>query len=706
MIVEGLQLKNFQCYAGEIEENTFRFTRGLNLIIGENGSGKSKIWDAFYWVLYDEIFQSDQREFVRTSVYKEQLIADKAKYECDIGESVDAKVILTARTSTGKVYKVTRVYKATKMEDGSFVGSDRSNLIIEEKKSTRWETLTPDRHESIIDTIIPSHLRKYMWFQGEHINQLMDLRDKSALSNVIELLSDIKTYNSLIEIAKNGSRDATRALQSARRSSSQDSSKASDLERSLNVNNDLLARRVTQLDKSKQERQTAEGLRDDLLIQVDTARERRGLAGELKQVEGEISSLSRDFDLKIEAISKNLITRQWVLMHCESSLKKFEERYSEFDRRCHDYKKSFDNDVSPLPVDIPRPVDIRQMLSAEVCLVCGRDAKQGTSEHHHIAELLNRIDKAKEEPFLNDTQPYLSGLYRTTLEHATKRKEILSDISSEYEAISGLRAKIDRKNQDKKSLLNQLPGGVDEQDLSSGESILNQFNMHDRRAQDADREIRECEEAIKNLRALIAKEGEELAGIAGAGIPLEKIVAAEVWEKLLGVAEDARRRVFQGIVDDLELRANEIFSDMTARTNSITGRLRLEVTAANTCIPKIVDSAGNTLAGSNDSNIILIKLALIMAVLTAKQKWSENYALIADAPTSKMAENYSDGFYAALSANFEQSIVVTYDFLDDEDRHRLKDLHIGEVYLIKSSHGSEERESRHDLKVTRERVAL
>ena len=55
MIVEGLQLKNFQCYAGEIEENTFRFTRGLNLIIGENGSGKSKIWDAFYWVLYDEI---------------------------------------------------------------------------------------------------------------------------------------------------------------------------------------------------------------------------------------------------------------------------------------------------------------------------------------------------------------------------------------------------------------------------------------------------------------------------------------------------------------------------------------------------------------------------------------------------------------------------------------------------------------------------
>ena len=80
--------------------------------------------------------------------------------------------------------------------------------------------------------------------------------------------------------------------------------------------------------------------------------------------------------------------------------------------------------------------------------------------------------------------------------------------------------------------------------------------------------------------------------------------------------------------------------------------------------------------------------------------------MIADAPTSKMAENYSDGFYAALSANFEQSIVVTYDFLDDEDRHRLKDLHIGEVYLIKSSHGSEERESRHDLKVTRERVTL
>ena len=706
MIVEGLQLKNFQCYAGEIADNTFKFSRGLNLVIGENGSGKSKLWDAFYWVLYDEIFQSDRREFLKTSIYKDQLISDKAKYECEVGESVDTLVILTARTSQGRIYRVTRAYKATKTEDNSFIGQDRSSVVIEEKKTSRWERLTPDKHDQIIETIIPSHLKKYMWFQGEHINQLMDLRDKTALSNVIELLSDIKTYNAIESIADNGSRDAAKAFQAAQRSSSKDVSRAQDLENSINVNRKLLAEQEKKLRLAIEERVTAEDARDDLLSQVDTAREQKSLAGQLKQLRTQTDFLADELDSKTEAISKNLITRSWVLMHCEESLQKFESKYSDFDRMCHDYQRNFDANLSPLPVDIPRPVDIRAMLNAEKCLVCGREAKAGTAEHNHIEALLGRMDNVAKDPFPNDSKSFLDRLYRTTLEYAAKRRDIRDDIGAEYEQISKLQEKIKQNNLAEKSLLNQLPSGIDEEELAGGQNVLNQFQTHDARAKNAERNEESANRSIANLKKLIEEESAELTGLSGADIPLEKIVAAEVWEKLSRLATEARHAVFQDIVTDLQSRANDIFRQMTSRTDSITGRLSLEVTASNTCMPKIVDSDGNALAGSNDSNIILVKLALIMAVLSSRQKWSENYALIADAPTSKMAGNYSDGFYAALSSNFEQSIVVTYDFLDPEDRKRLDGLTVGEVYHVWSSHGSEQRESRHDLKVISERVTL
>ena len=145
---------------------------------------------------------------------------------------------------------------------------------------------------------------------------------------------------------------------------------------------------------------------------------------------------------------------------------------------------------------------------------------------------------------------------------------------------------------------------------------------------------------------------------------------------------------------------------MAAANNSITGRVKLETTSNNTCVSKIVDSSGELMRGSNESNIQLVKLSLIMAILGSKQLWSRNYALIADGPTSHMAENYSDGFYAALSENFEQSIVVTKDFLTEESMRRLSKLRLGNVFRITSSHGSEQREDRFDLEVKAEKVTL
>lgn len=53
MIIDKIELLNFLCYAGE---NTFEFREGINVIIGDNGYGKSKLYDAFYWVMYDQVF--------------------------------------------------------------------------------------------------------------------------------------------------------------------------------------------------------------------------------------------------------------------------------------------------------------------------------------------------------------------------------------------------------------------------------------------------------------------------------------------------------------------------------------------------------------------------------------------------------------------------------------------------------------------------
>ena len=67
------------------------------------------------------------------------------------------------------------MYRVEKTSENTWSTPDTSTLLIEEKKSTKWNVVAPDKHQVIIDTLIKPQLKPYMWFQGEHINQLMDL---------------------------------------------------------------------------------------------------------------------------------------------------------------------------------------------------------------------------------------------------------------------------------------------------------------------------------------------------------------------------------------------------------------------------------------------------------------------------------------------------------------------------------------------------
>ena len=58
MKVKSLQIENLQSFFGK--ENVFEFTDGVNLISGLNSGGKSAIFNAFNWVLYNRLYITDK----------------------------------------------------------------------------------------------------------------------------------------------------------------------------------------------------------------------------------------------------------------------------------------------------------------------------------------------------------------------------------------------------------------------------------------------------------------------------------------------------------------------------------------------------------------------------------------------------------------------------------------------------------------------
>ena len=57
MKINNIIVENFQSY---FKKSSFEFKDGVNLILGENGGGKSSLFNAFYWVLFDKVYETDK----------------------------------------------------------------------------------------------------------------------------------------------------------------------------------------------------------------------------------------------------------------------------------------------------------------------------------------------------------------------------------------------------------------------------------------------------------------------------------------------------------------------------------------------------------------------------------------------------------------------------------------------------------------------
>lgn len=701
MIIESIALKNFQSYFGELNENTFKFTSGINIVTGENGAGKSKLFDAFYWILNDKIFSSDKREFISTAEYKDKIISDKAKENCQIEDTITSEVELTVVDSEDRLYRLNRSFICTRISKLEFSSPGISKLVIDEYKITQWQRVGPERIESLLNRIIPPHLKPYMWFQGEQVDSLMDFRNSEALSSVIDLLSDISEYDEFIEIAEKGLSNSKKEYQKAVKKENIEGSKAIQLSDQATKDEDEIRISEKKLEEYENEYAEAEIAIDTLASKVKAAEEYTVLKQKIDTRDKEIERLRTQEESLIKGLNKKLFTDNWVLYALESQLEEYSRKYAEYQEE-HNAKVTIATSKKmDLPIDIPQPIYVSKMLDEQRCFVCGREALEGSEPHNHIKNLLERRDIVKEGIFKTDCSKYFEGMYNNILRNSKSVENIKDHIAKEYEKINTISAMISSEKEALESLSSKLVGLVAD---GGAETTVSAYRTHSRKLAESSRRVQEERTNLEKYRSSLNSIKINLSKLTTGNIDPSISLRSEIFEKIYTLSRETRENVFDKLISELESKANEIFREMTDKNNSITGYLKIRKTSKGKCVSEIVDSAGQVMENTNDSNLVITRLSLIMAILTLRAKWSKNYCLITDAPTSKMAKNYSEGFYNALGSNFSQSIVMTYDFADVDDIDHFYDMKINRVYKITPFYPNGDREDRKDLSVNLKRI--
>ncbi|WP_168927508.1 AAA family ATPase [Nitrincola alkalilacustris] len=696
MIINGISLKNFQCYYGEHHDNKMDFSSGVNLIIGNNGGGKSKLFDAFYWVIYNQIFQSDTRVFIPTSQYKEKIISDKAKSLTQDDSTARAEVTLHVIDSQEREFRITRIYKAKKISEREWLGNRDSELLIEEIKNSTPQIVRSHNHENILSRVIPGHLKPYMWFQGEQVDSLMNLSNKSALMQTINLLSDISDYDKLIEIAKSGALKANKDLSKARKDTSNNQAESERLARQESVHRTEILGLERDIADYKLAVQSAKEGVERLVGQLSDAERKIQLKQKRDAAESERKKAEAILDQRVKALNGKLFSDLWLLRNVEPFTEKFISKYKEYHNQHGETLTALKLTKHRLPVDMPRPVHVQDMLDAHECFVCGREAADGSEAFERIKSLLNREKPNVKDAFINDCSKLFETLYENTLELRHSVKKLKENIPEEFKNIYSLRSSVKSASETVKSIDQEFEELLKD---DSSDNIVAEFRQHEANRTRYENLLKVAEAKLRDVNMGLVDALNEQAKLSKGKVDASVELAAEVWGALQRLTCSTKEFVFSELVAELENSANKIFTEMTARNRSITGRLCLNIVSDEMVRAEIVDGEGFALSGSNDSNIILVKLSLMMAILKSKVLWSKNYSMVTDAPTSKMASEYSQGFYDALSNNFTQSIVMTYDFLNDSDIKKLEGVKLGKIYRLDPQYPGGNREDRSDLSV-------
>lgn len=708
------------CYAGM---NTMEFTEGINVIIGDNGYGKSKLYDAFYWVMYDQVFVPEKKEFQNTKSVKSKIISDKAKAETKDGRVTASVSITFHNMEKDNVFILERKYSVT-IKDGQVIESNDSEFTVMKKDLSYLNAkmvTDEDEKRRIVSNILPSHIKDYLWFQGEQVESIIDFNKQDSLTKAINVLSSIKRYDELIEIAASAAKSGNSEYDREVKRLSKDLDKSEQLENQKRQLESKISDLVQDEREAKENLSRAEEKAESLLSKFSDATKITEIKQRKKSIIEQLKSLNETLNNEQTSFHRKMFRNKWVLKGTAFLHDEFSYKYSKYEnfklKKAADLKAKNDLEAemlkklqTRLPIDVPEPIYVQKMLEEERCLVCDREAKKNSDAWNKIKELIERHKdtsklKVSEISTIQNFSDDFKRLYHNGLALTHRISEIDFDITETLKRITDINGKIRQVNNEMKKVEDELQKLVSDtsQTADDAESIVAEFSIQNKYVKDFTEKLNKITQQIEHYRKNLNSINEQLKDLVTGEIPNWLIEKKQILNDFEEIATSTRDRVFSNLIAQLEKEANNHYTSMTYGNKSTRGQIKLRKLPNGNFMPEITDSNGNALLGSNTSNLILVKLAAIMAIISAKSNDGivSFYSLITDAPTSVFGEDYTIGFCKTVSKVYRQSIIMSKEFYKNQAlRNELMTnsvIKIGKVYMITPSIPENDRADRKNL---------
>ena len=678
MIIRNITIENFQSY---YESQTIEFSKGLNLIIGNGGKGKSKLFNAFYWVLFGKIYitgigwctTDNLPQSAKFAMQRYEFINKRALFKAQINDKIRASVQIEIEDDKGNDYIIERSVSALRLEGEEWDSNDAwqvggNMLKVSFDSTTGTKVLNDLLAEDKINELFPDGIRNYIWFQGESLESLINFRNKETLKAAVKHISYFPYYEKLSEIISKSKLKITGIESRKLKEVNKHNSSVKGLLSTI----DNLNYKISREEENKKQFETH--IETIKIALADGETKISGLASysmlvkKYKDCENEINKLLSE-TTRIDEFQREKLPSLWVLRGIEPMIqqcKEIIEKHKEEEYTVPE-KKYLDN---------PSRSKLEEILKDKKCFVCGTEFSENDAPYHYITERLRL-----QEEYLKEMEEYTSNMQLSKqfnmfvgkiqdypdslLISLSKIDKQCKDSEDELERYMAQRR---RKQDEKRKLDEQIEDikkkhGVDPVTQAETAGIINSSIRASRsNLETIQRKLDVSKQTLSNYRSELRSAERELEKLGAKDTTVAKVPETE-WKHISTFLEDICKRVQENARKDLlhkiEERANLFYAKFTEHDNGYKGNVKIGE-----------DYSIEFDAGLNTSHEDRKKMSIINALLSLNQEaMGTYYPFISDAPTSSFDLETTHKYLLGIKDIFGQSIVLTKDVDLESDKY-------------------------------------
>ncbi len=679
MIIKEIRIKNFRSYYGD--NNKFEFTDGLSIIVGDNGDGKTTLFEAIQWLL----------NTTADKAYPDS-ISEMRKSQMEVGDEDTVSVSMDFDHYGDK--SIEKAFTFTKTETGISIG--KVQYIGYESDGVQRVNVNG---KALIERSYDAFIQRYSMFKGESELNVFD--NTTSLKELVDKFSDIRKFDDLVD-ASGLFEEKSQKAYDKELSSDQKVAKQAKM---LSTRITSLCNEISQIKQDIRDKVKALELYSKKLEDLEQNQEASERYQDIKKRLKNLEEQHTRIVAQMHNIDYNhsLLDRMWILCGFMPILQEFKKKSSAFSKEKRKLEKEFDrerakelgkleaynemrgaleNGATELPWYLPNQETMEEMINDHICKVCGRVAEDGSEAFnfmvHKLEEYKRHIAaKAQAESTKKELEnqslfktSYIESIHSLSMQLSGSREAEIAEIPTtiknrqEFVATLALKKKeLDTKIQDvteeKARLL--IAQNASEQELDTDFSdIKGLFEQKERaitRKESLERDFKEKEAEYNELK----EEQDALRPENSQAIVLRDV--HKVFELINKAFVQAQKDNLARFLNELEEKANEYLAKLSAK--DFHGEIRLMQTAQDSTEIRLFSSNGSPITRPSGSQRTVMYISVLFAISDfTSEKREEDYPLIFDAATSSFGDSKEKDFYNIINQLHKQCIIVTKDFFD------------------------------------------